>query len=374
MRRLLERARNEARRHVAALIGAGCVTALVGGYCAHKGSFDRPLAATSGLFEIGTATHYAGSPEIFRTDADVLVQYDVEVSESGEKTVRPRWFRIGMGELLASGPPVTRDRFEEHPGPIPSELRAIMRKVRHQYPLAGGWPETLTTRFGDCVVRDANSAPFYIGTVVADCLGERVEVPMPELLPSHWTEHAWWRNPAIVLGLPFAVAFDVVVMPLNLAVVLIFALPLMVSRFRPVRRYFWICGLIVVAVLELFVFLVLFLPRGSNISGPLGNLAGLALLMRVAALTFIVPFVTGIAVARQTRRAAFYLVGTGAALVCVPAIWSLLFFGERFLDQAQSLPRWLQVFLSPLTVVPCTLALVVVLIGARWARAESTAR
>jgi hypothetical protein len=336
---------------------------IVGGYLAHCGRLrDGWGMAMRGLMRVGASTHYPEWPDWFRTDEHLIVRYDVEVRNCGYRQA-VRWFRISLADAFAGGRLLARERFEEHEGEIPDQLRSQMRKLPVGGPGGDVWPESLTAAFGDCVTLN-----FGEDRIATDCGGDRKTAPFRLLLPHYWIERAWWRHPVRVLGFPFALVFDAVTIPLNLAVITLFVLPLLVRRLAVHRRYLWRVGMAVVVTLDLLILTLTLLPLSSGNVGAsgLGKLAGVASAMIMALSTFVIPLVAGIVVARETRRSLFVLLGVLAAVASPVALWTLLLYGERVLEDLD-LPAVLAWLTVPLALVPCTMALGIALLGCRWA-------
>jgi hypothetical protein len=301
-------------------------------------------------------------PDWFRTDEHLIARYDVEVWECGSEQA-VRWFRIRLDELFAAGRPLGREQFEDHDGEIPEELRSQMRKLPIGGPRGDIWPESLAAALGDCVAFD-----FGEGRIVTDCGGARKVAPIPTLLPRSWIERAWWRYPVRVLGFPFALAFDAITIPLNLALITLFVLPLLVRGLAVHRRFLWRVGLAIVVTLDLMILVLVLLPLSSgNVgAGGLGKLAGVASAMIMVLSTFVIPLVAGIVVARETGRSLFVLLGVLAAVASPVALWELLLYGEHMLEDID-LPAVIAWLTVPLALVPCTMALGIALLGCRWA-------
>jgi hypothetical protein len=317
--------------------------------------------------KMGVSRHHPEMPDWFRTDEHLIVRYDVEVWECGSEQ-RVRWFRIPLGDAFAADRLLTRERFEEHEGEIPDQLRSQMRKLPVGGPRGDVWPESLTAAFGDCVTFN-----FGEDRITTDCGGVRRTAPVRLLLPHYWIERAWWRHAVRILGFPFALAFDALTIPLNLAVIALFVAPLLVRRLAVHRRFLWRVGLAVVVTLDLMILTLTLLPLSSgNVgAGGLGKLAGVASAMIMALSSFVVPLVAGIVVARETGRSLFVLLGLLAAVASPVAFWTFLFYGERMLENLPDLPAVLAWLTVPLALVPCTMALGIALLGCRWADAPA---
>jgi hypothetical protein len=340
------------------LLGAAVVSVLlVGGCLAHcEGLDDGWGAATRGVLQVGRWWYDPGWPRWYRSNDHVFVRYEVEARACGRETVEVRWFRILLSDLFAAGGRLPRDSFEEHRGEVPDAVRVAARQMRLGEVGPSQWPDDLTAKFGDCVVVNIGG-----DRIATDCHGKRALVRLPTFFPHYWKEQAWWRYPAMILGFPFALAFDAITIPFNAAVLTIFLLPVVVSELAAHRRLFWRVGLAVAVAYDVTYLLVLPLTGGHAGAGGLGRMiGGVAKVFGTALASAAVPLVAGAVVARETGRSPFVLLGMLGGAVCAIVLVALAFVDESLLDAAESLPA---LFFNPIALVPGVLAIAIVLLG-----------
>lgn len=305
-------------------------------------------------------TYRRGWPDTFRNDEDLVIRYDVESRVCDEESSEPRWFRIPLSTLFRATAPPSREDFEMHRGEIPPAVRATLRAVRSGPEVNQPWPSSLAAAFGDCVVETYNG-------LASDCTGERRTVKRPVLFADHWFEEAWWRAPMRLIGLPFALVFDALTIPLNAAVVAMLVFPIYFDELAPKRRYYWRCGIATALACEIMALLLVVRPltHGHTGGGGVGGLVGSVSAVGVALFSGIIPAATGYAVAKETGRAGFITNGMFGAFASIIVLGLALLAAGEVVDEAEDLPGVIAWLLNPITLVPGLIALAIVFRGAK---------
>ncbi len=335
---------------------------LIGGIAAECEGFGEgwPGSATRGLMRLGFYRRDPGRADTFRNDQDLVIRYDVDTTVCDDESSEPQWFRIRLSRLFSATGPPSREEYELHRGEIPPAVRATLREVRSGPEVNEAWPPSLAAAFGDCVVAT-------YGKLESDCTGERRTVKRPVLFKDYWFEEAWWRTPMRIIGLPFALVFDALTIPLNAAVVAMFAFPLYFDELAGRRRYYWRCGLATALACDIMALLLVARPLtgGHTGGGGLGGLLGPVSAVGVALFSGIIPAAAGYAVAKETGRARFVSDGMLGAVASTMILGLALLVAGEVVDEAEDLPGVIAWLLNPFTLIPGLIALAIVIRGAK---------